>query len=208
MSSSEQQFRESLRSFRWTSNSNNNINSNKTSTFSQLTENTSNFFGNVSNRVRGYVPLSNNTVEEEEEWFTLTRWQRFVGFGVCMAAGVLCFLIAFLTLPLLALKPRKFAVTYTMGSVLVLMSFALLHGPIAHLKHIFSRERIPFTVAYLGSMIGTLYSAIGLRSTLLTLLFSIIQVIALIWYTISYLPGGVGTLQVGSRMIARQVLPI
>ena len=27
-------------------------------------------------------------------------------------------------------------------------------------------------------------------------------------YTISYLPGGVGTLQVGSRMIARQVLPI
>jgi hypothetical protein len=75
MSSSEQQFRESLRSFRWASNSNNNVNSNKTSTFSQLTENTSNFFGSVSNRVRGYVPLSNNNVEEEEDWLTLTRWQ-------------------------------------------------------------------------------------------------------------------------------------
>ncbi|RIA79905.1 Got1/Sft2-like family-domain-containing protein [Glomus cerebriforme] len=208
MSSSEQQFRESLRSFRWSSNSNNDVNPNKTSTFSQLTENTSIFFGNVSNRVRGYVPLSNNNVVEDDDWFTLTRWQRLIGFGVCMLAGVLCFLISFLTLPLLVLKLRKFVVTYTMGSVLILTSFALLHGPLAHIKHILSRERLPFTVAYLGSMIATLYFAIGLRNTLLTLLFSIIQVIALIWYTVSYLPGGIGSLQVGSRMIARQVLPI
>jgi hypothetical protein len=27
-------------------------------------------------------------------------------------------------------------------------------------------------------------------------------------YTVSYLPGGVGTLQAGSRIIARQVLPV
>jgi hypothetical protein len=73
---SEQQFRDSLRSFRWASNSNNNdLNSNKTTTFSRLTENTSNFFGNVGNRVRGYVPLTNNNVEEDDDWFVLTRWQ-------------------------------------------------------------------------------------------------------------------------------------
>ncbi len=81
MSSSEQQFQESLRSFRWASNSNNNninLDSNK-SPFSRLTENTSNFFGSVSNRVQGYVPLSNN-VEEEEDWFTLTRWQVVIIF--------------------------------------------------------------------------------------------------------------------------------
>ncbi|CAI2177498.1 1154_t:CDS:2 [Funneliformis geosporum] len=76
------------------------------------------------------------------------------------AAGVLCLLIAFLTLPILALKPRKFAVVYTMGSLLIISSFALLHGPLTHLKHILSRERLPFTVAYLGSLIATLYFVI------------------------------------------------
>ncbi|CAG8782910.1 5959_t:CDS:1, partial [Acaulospora morrowiae] len=53
MSSSEQQFRESLRSFRWASNSNsNNINlsSNNKTPFARISENTSNFFENVGNR--------------------------------------------------------------------------------------------------------------------------------------------------------------
>ncbi|CAG8642641.1 5919_t:CDS:2 [Racocetra persica] len=204
MSSGEQQFRESLRSFRWASSSNNaNISTSKPTSFSQFAENTTNFFGSIGNRVQGYLPLTNNN-NEEDDCFTLTRWQRLAGFGILFASGALCFLIAFVSLPLLPINPRKFAVTYTMGSLLIISSFALLHGPLAHLRHIFSRERLPFTVAYLGSMAATLYFAIGLRWTILTIIFSIIQVIALIWYTISYLPGGTSTLQFGSRMFARQ----
>ncbi|KAG9307329.1 hypothetical protein G9A89_017157 [Geosiphon pyriformis] len=210
-SSSEEHFRDSLRSFRWGSNNNNNNNNNgnislptnkNTTPFSRLTDTTSNFFGSVSNRVQGYNPLNNT--QEEDEWFTLTRWQRLTGFGVCLLAAALCFLIAFLTIPLLALKPRKFAVTYTMGSLFVLTSFALLHGPMAHLRHILSMQRLPFTFAYLGSMIATLYFAVGLHSYILTIIFSIIQVLALIWYVVSYFPGGVGTLQFGSRVFANQ----
>ncbi|CAG8728412.1 10686_t:CDS:2, partial [Dentiscutata erythropus] len=161
MSSGEQQFRESLRSFRWASSSNNaNISTSKSTPFSRLAENTSNFFGSVGNRVQGYLPLTNNG-EQEDEWFTLTRWQRLVGFGILFASGALCFIIAFISLPLLAIKPRKFAVTYTMGSLLILSSFALLYGPFAHLRHMISRERLPFTIAYIGSMATTLYFAIG-----------------------------------------------
>ncbi|CAG8503651.1 21296_t:CDS:2 [Cetraspora pellucida] len=191
MSSGEQQFRESLRSFRWASSSNNaNISTSKPTPFSRLAENTSNFFGSIGNRVQGYIPLTNNNGEQDDDWFTLTRWQAFV------------------SLPLLAINPRKFVVTYTMGSLLILSSFALLHGPLAHLRHIFSRERLPFTIAYLGSMVATLYFAIGLRNTILTIIFSAIQVIALIWYTVSYLPGGTSTLRFGSRMFARQASDI
>ncbi|CAG8637482.1 12790_t:CDS:2, partial [Cetraspora pellucida] len=162
MSSGEQQFRESLRSFRWASSSNNtNISTSKPTPFSRLAENTSSFFGSIGNRVQGYLPLTNNNGEQDDDWFTLTRWQRLTGFGILFASGALCFLIAFVSLPLLAINPRKFVVTYTMGSLLVLSSFALLHGPLAHLQHIFSRERLPFTIAYLGSMVATLYFAIG-----------------------------------------------
>lgn len=43
-------------------------------------------------------------------------------------------------------------------------SFGLLQGPVAHLKHIFSPERLPFTAAYFGSLGLTLFFALGVRS--------------------------------------------
>lgn len=48
-----------------------------------------------------------------------------------------------------------------MGSILILVSVALLRGPLSHLQHMMTKERIPFTVSYVGSMGMTLYAAIG-----------------------------------------------
>lgn len=45
-----------------------------------------------------------------------------------------------------------------------MVGFAILQGPLAHLKHIFSTERLPFTAAYLGSLGFTLYFALAVRS--------------------------------------------
>jgi hypothetical protein len=42
--------------------------------------------------------------------------------------------------------------------------FAVLAGPINHLKHLMSPERLPFTVAYLGSLSLTIYFSVGVRS--------------------------------------------
>lgn len=93
-----------------------------------------------------------------------------------------------------------------MGSILVLVSVALLRGPLSHLKHMMSKERLPFTICYCGSMILTLYAAIGLRQTILTILFAIIQIIALLWYVGSYIPGGVSTLRYGTSYIGGRVV--
>ncbi|KAL9545208.1 hypothetical protein PS6_008346 [Mucor atramentarius] len=68
-----------------------------------------------------------------------------------------------------------------MGSILILVSVALLRGPLSHIKHMISMERLPFTVSYVGSMILTLYAALGLRAMILTIIFAIIQIVALIW---------------------------
>jgi len=38
-------------------------------------------------------------------------------------------------------------------------SFSLLWGPVNHVKHLCSLERLPFTAAYFGSMFATLYMA-------------------------------------------------
>ncbi|KAK3067702.1 protein transport protein sft2 [Teratosphaeriaceae sp. CCFEE 6253] len=63
-------------------------------------------------------------------------------------------------------------------------------GPLVYARHLISQERLPFTATYFGSIALTLWFALGLRSTILTLLSSIVQVAALVWYLVSYFPMG------------------
>jgi uncharacterized membrane protein len=84
-----------------------------------------------------------------------------------------------------------------------LSSFAVLQGPLAHLKHITSAERLPFTGAYLGSLALTLYFAIGRQSYLPTLICALVQCAALVSYFLAYFPGGWQTLSFGARMATR-----
>jgi hypothetical protein len=59
----------------------------------------------------------------------LSRWERFSGFLLCTAGAAVCFAVAFLIgLPLLALKPRKFAVSPALPIGLKLLrEFMLTH---------------------------------------------------------------------------------
>jgi lipopolysaccharide export LptBFGC system permease protein LptF len=91
------------------------------------------------------------------------RSLRFVAFLACVAGGLVCFFVAFLTIPMLVLKPRKFAVAFTLGSLLFMGGFSVLMGPVAHFKHLISKERLPFTAAYFGSLGLTLFFAVGVR---------------------------------------------
>lgn len=43
-------------------------------------------------------------------------------------------------------------------------SFAVLSGPINHLKHLAAPERLPFSAAYIGSLIATLYFSVVVRA--------------------------------------------
>lgn len=73
----------------------------------------------------------------------------------------------------------------------------------AQLRHLMSQGRLPFSVAYVSSMIGTLYFALGPRWRLVTFLFALIQLVALLFYLAAYFPGGVTTLRYAGSMLAR-----
>ncbi|XP_054717024.1 uncharacterized protein LOC129226444 [Uloborus diversus] len=137
----------------------------------------------------------------EKDYFcpSLSKKQRIVGFIGCILMGSFCFVLAGLYAPLLLLKARKFCLLYSMGSLFIIGSFSLLWGPYNHIKHLCSYERLPFTVVYFGTMFSTLYSALWLKNTLLTAIFALFQVIALLWYVISYIPGG----QTGLKFFTR-----
>ncbi|XP_014258516.1 protein transport protein SFT2 [Cimex lectularius] len=141
----------------------------------------------------------NEQSDEAETWFTgaqkdccptLSRFQRIVGFCMFLGMGIFCFCIAAMYIPVLLLKARKFALLYTTGSFFTICSFSFLWGPMHHLRHLFSKERFWFTFCYLGSLFLTLYFALYQQSTPLTVLSAVAQLIALIWFLVSYIPGG------------------
>ncbi|XP_050412194.1 uncharacterized protein LOC126827057 [Patella vulgata] len=121
---------------------------------------------------------------------SLSKKQRIIGFIICLLMGTFCFSLASLYLPMLVFKSRKFAALYTMGSLFVISCFSFLWGPVHHVKHLLSGPRIPFTLAYFGSMFATLYFALWVHRTVLTIVFASAQITALIWYIVSYIPGG------------------
>ncbi|KAM0747864.1 SFT2-domain-containing protein [Meredithblackwellia eburnea MCA 4105] len=200
----ESNFRSNLQGFRWAQGVTDDSQAGQASTSP---------FARFSNSISGYIPVrSGERSNEEEAYFALSRWERFTGFLLCCAGAGVCFMISFfIGLPLLALKPRKFAVSFSLGSILFMVGFAILQGPVAHLKHIVSAERLPFTGAYVGSLALTLYFAMVRQSYLPTLVCGIIQCAALISYFVAYFPGGWQTLSFGSRMAMRaggSMLPV
>lgn len=112
-------------------------------------------------------------------------------FGLFLASGVFFIFIAFtLFLPVMVIMPQKFALCFTLGCGFIIGSFFALKGPKYQLAHMLSKERLPFTLVFLGSMIGTIYVSMVLHSYFLSVIFSVVQVLSLGYYAISYFPGG------------------
>ncbi|XP_037085801.1 protein transport protein SFT2-like [Pollicipes pollicipes] len=197
--------------------------------------NTANIFGLKSwmttGRAETAVPLLENEdnfqepagSSSESSWYGssagsflgLSKKQRIIGFMMCLCLGSICFTIAGFTLPFIAFKARKFATLFTLGSVFCMASFSLLWGPWNHIKHVFSKERLPFTSVYITSLVATLYCSLHLHNTPLTILCAVCQLLALLWFIVSYIPGGQRGLQFFSslcssfvRSTASRTLPV
>lgn len=163
--------------------------------------------------------------DEPDGWITkaksdpclpsLSKKQRIIGFMACLLLGLFCFFMCSLYLPMLVFKARKFALLYTMGSLFFLMSFSALWGPVNHLKHLFSGDRLLFTSVYFLTIGATLYFSMWKRSLVMTILFAVVQILAMVWYIISYIPGGQTGLKFFSKVFytfttrtASAVLPV
>ncbi|XP_076282718.1 uncharacterized protein LOC143210077 [Lasioglossum baleicum] len=136
---------------------------------------------------------------------SMSRMQRLIAFVVCFGMGILCFCLSAFYIPVLLLKARKFALLYTLGSVFFLSSFCFLLGPLSYLKSLFTAERRCFTVSYFATLIGTLYFALHLQSTPLTVLCAVLQLIAMLSFLVSHIPGGTKGLMFFTRMFKSSV---
>ncbi|CAA93859.1 Vesicle transport protein [Caenorhabditis elegans] len=146
----------------------------------------------------GQLPASRNRKSsgwfspstQDESMFGMTRTQRIIAFFMCIIGAIFCFSTAAVLIPVILVSTRKFAGLNTLGSLLLLLSFAFLLGPKSYLTHMASPQRRLVTVSYLSALFATLYSSLWLKSTIFTLIAAIFQGFTLVWYVLSYVPGG------------------
>lgn len=144
------------------------------------------------------LPISRQDIlgeSQEPSWYSLSRWERISLFVCFILGSIACFTICIFLFPVLALNPRKFALLWTMGSLLFVLAFGIYMGPVAYLKHLTSKDRLPFTLFFFGSCLLTVYFAAFLRSTILTIIAAALELIAVLYYTISYFPMGASGLR-------------
>ena len=95
-------------------------------------------------------------------------------------------------MPFIAISPRKCANLMNVGSILIISSFALLKGPYKFLIHelLFNKDKWFFAWLYVVSLVATMYSAMSLKSYILTLVSLGTEIICLLYFVSSYFPGG------------------
>ncbi|XP_059227018.1 vesicle transport protein SFT2A [Stomoxys calcitrans] len=141
------------------------------------------------------VLSGNDSIPEEEgsimtqinDMSTLSWSTRIKGFCICFVLGlVLSFLGSIMFF--LHFGIVVFAVFYTLGNIISMTSTCFLMGPVNQLKKMFSDTRLIATCIVIFSIIMTLIASIVLGKPGLTLIFIIIQSLAMTWYSLSYIP--------------------
>ncbi|XP_075745414.1 uncharacterized protein LOC119176255 isoform X3 [Rhipicephalus microplus] len=126
---------------------------------------------------------------------SLSRKQRIVGFAGMLLMGCFCMVLV---------RYGSSHHTLSFGRKRHLF-FALLRGPMNHVKQLLSLKQLPFTTAYFGTTFATLYFALVVKSTLLTVLFTICQCASIIWFVLASIPGGETGLKFFSRVFTGAV---
>ena len=139
-------------------------------------------------------PEANNITEDDRgfitetlDYTTLSYGTRIKGFIACFIIGVI---LSVLSTILYALTWNLviFSVFYTLGNITALSSTLFLMGPVNQIKKMFAPTRWIATSLMLLFLVLTLVSAFILGKKGLTIIFCILQFLAMTWYSISYIP--------------------
>ena len=128
----------------------------------------------------------------------LSFTQRIIGFCGCAAFG--CMLDFFSLLMVSQLEEpdmmRKFAITYTLGNLCIILGMTFLAGPATQCKSMCAEHRALATAVYLGSLALTVFIAVAGRGRegvwMLCILCMVVQFLAACWCAVRPLaPAGV-----------------
>ena len=138
--------------------------------------------------------ISNNIIKTVEIQKNLTIFFSLLGLGSLL----LC--LSIFMLPFIITSPSKFSFCFAFGSVLVLLSFLFYLGTKVYITKLFENKRFWVTITFVISIILGICLSFG-NHYFLSLLCSLFQLLAIVMFVLSFLPGG----QEGIKMIRRTV---
>ena len=127
--------------------------------------------------------MANAIIEKVEVEKNITVFISLLGIG--------CFLIclSIFLLPLIITSPSKFSMCFALGSILILVSFLFYHGTKNYIMKLFDKKRFIITILFVCSIILGLIFSLG-KHYFISLLCSLFQLISLILFVLTFVPGG------------------
>jgi len=116
----------------------------------------------------------------------LTRMQRLYGFAACYLAGLVLSVLG--TVMLIIGSHGSFSVLYALGTIVSLIGTGFLIGFRSQIKLMFKPVRIVATIVFLAMIIMIFIAAFVIRSSTLCIIFVVLEYLAFLWYTLSYIP--------------------
>lgn len=106
---------------------------------------------------------------------------------IALGCGLLC--LSIFLLPLIITSPSKFSLCFAMGSLLVLISFLFYYGTKEYFKTLFGAQRFWISILFISSIVVGISFSLG-KHYIISMLCSICQLISLIVFILSFVPGG------------------
>jgi len=144
--------------------------------------------------------IAAGTREFQTTLANLSRERVMYFFALSLAGTLMLFLAVFVGIPTIALAPAKFAICFSVGSACTMSAVGALRGPMAQINHMIAQERLMFSASYVASLLATLYCSVVMHSYILTIISSVLQLVALVYYQVSYFPMGAQGLKVVGQM--------
>ncbi|KAJ9450060.1 hypothetical protein DIPPA_30687 [Diplonema papillatum] len=129
------------------------------------------------------------TNDENESIFPSLTWkQRIIGFACCVAVGFCISIVSWLAV--VNREWVQFGIFVSVANLVSMAGSCFLMGPMKQVKKMFEDTRLEVTVILITSLVWTLIAAFWLQTAWVVILMCIIQYVALLWYGLSYVPGG------------------
>ena len=110
-------------------------------------------------------------------------------FLALFGSGILLLFLSLIFIPTIIISPAKFSLCFSLGSLLFLTSFLFWYGTKKYFEKIFSKERFWISIFFVVSIFIGCGFSLG-KYYLISLVCSIFQLISLILFILTFLPGG------------------
>lgn len=150
------------------------------------------------------MPEEQGLMDGLSEMTDLSYTQRISGFFMLMGMGILFVVLGLF----LWMSPKKFAFFVTCGNIFCLCSTMFLAGVKQQLQTMFQANRFEAACLYLVSVVLTLVSAVWLKSSLLCIIFALVQLACILWYALSFLPFARQTLKMVFSSLSTVLGPV